>query len=96
MVRDSPDSVIQEAGPILKTGTKWTPAEAIVDSESSLRFKEICGATQNSRAGLGQSHPRWFSKQNARGARETVTNEVRSLEEQKRQSRSAGFGTQCA
>ena len=96
MLRDSPDSVIQEAGPILKTGTKWTPAEAIDDAESSLRFKEICGATQHGRAGLGQTHPRWFSKQDARGAREMITEEVRSLEEQKRQSRSAGFGTQCA
>ena len=40
----------QEAGPILKTGTKWTPAEAIDDAESSLRFKEICGATKHGRA----------------------------------------------
>jgi len=44
MLRDSPDSMIQEAGPIHKTGTKWTPAEAIDDAESSQRFKEICGA----------------------------------------------------
>ena len=72
MLRDSPDSVIQEAGPILKTGTKWTPAEAIDDAESSLRFKEICGATQHGRAGLGQTHPRWFSsKQDAHGGQES-------------------------
>ena len=96
MLRDSPDSVIQEAAPELKTGTKWTPNEAIAEAESSLRFKEICGATQHGRAGLGQTHPRWFSKESARGAREMVTEEVRNLEEQKRQSISAGFGTQCA
>ena len=36
MLSDSPASVIQEAAPELKTGTKWTPNEAIAEAESSL------------------------------------------------------------
>ena len=40
---------------------------------------------------------RRFFKQDARGAREIITEEVSNLEEQKHQPRSAaGFGTQCA
>ena len=45
---------------------------------------------------LGQTHPRWFSNQDSGGAREMITEEVRNPEEQKRQARSAGSGTQCA
>ena len=72
-LRDSPHFVIQEAGPILETGTTWTPVEAIDDAESNMCFNDICGATQHGRAGLGHTHPRWFSKQDAPGAREMIT-----------------------
>ena len=96
MLRDSPDEAIQEAKPELKTGKKWTPSDAIGEAESSLRFKEICGATQHGRAGLGQQHHRWFSRQDALGSREMVTEEIRNLEEQKRQAKAVGFAKQCA
>ena len=96
MLRDTPDKVIQEAKPELKTGKKWTPSKAITEAESNLRFKEICGATQVGRAGLGQSRPRWFSKQSTTGAREMVTDEIRHMEEETRQAISVGFAKQCA
>ena len=44
MLRDTPDKIIQDVKPELKTGKKWTPSKAITEAESNLRFKEICGA----------------------------------------------------
>ena len=96
MLRDTQDEAIRKAKPELKTGRKWTHLDAIDEAETSLRFKEICGATQLGRAGLGQKNHMWFSRQFTVGAREMVIEEVRHLEEQKRKAKAVCFAKQCA
>ena len=95
MLRDSPDEAIQKTQPKVKSGRKWTASAAIQDAESSLQIKEVIGAVQTGRAGLGQTPHRWYSKQDPKGAREMVTEEIRSFEEGKRQTIAAGFAKQC-
>ena len=95
MIRYSPDEAIQKTQPKVKSGRKWTASAAIQDAESSLKIKEVIGAVQTGRAGLGQTPHRWYSQQDPKGAREMVTDEIRSFEEGKRQTIAAGFAKQC-
>ena len=46
----------------IRTGRKWSAAEATQEAESSLRIKEIMGVTQTGRAGLGSTTHQFFSK----------------------------------
>ena len=95
MMRDSPDPVIREAAPEVKSGDKWSAKPAIKEAEASLKTKEIMGAVQTGRGGLGRIHHRWISQQDEKGTREMVIEEVRTLEEEKRQSKAASFAKQC-
>jgi len=67
MLRDSPDQVIREVQPVVKSGRKWTAVQAVTEAEASLRTKDIVGAVQDSRAGLGNNVHRWFSTQGPKG-----------------------------
>ena len=53
MLRDSPDDVIRQVQPEVRTGSKWSAAKAV--QEASLQIKEVIGATQTGRAGLGST-----------------------------------------
>ena len=46
MLRDSPDQVIREVQPEVKSSRKWTAERAVDEAEASLRTKDIvgCGA----------------------------------------------------
>ena len=52
MLRDSPDDVIRQVQPEVRTGTKWSAAKAVQETDASLHIKEVIGATQTGRAGL--------------------------------------------
>ena len=53
MLRDLEDQVIRDTLPEVKTGMKWSAREEVEAMESQLRHKDIVGATQSGRAGLG-------------------------------------------
>lgn len=72
MLRDSPDQVIREVQPEVKSGRKWTAEQAMTEAEASLQTKDIVGAVQGGRAGLGNNVHRWFSAQGPKGHREMV------------------------
>lgn len=95
-VWDSPDQVIREVQPVVKSGRKWTAEQAVTEAEASLRTKDIVGAVQDSRAGLGNNVHRWFSAQGPKGRREMVIEEVRAIDEERRSATAAGFAKQCA
>lgn len=96
MLRDSPHQVIREVQPEVKSGWKWTAEKAVTEAEASLRTKEIVGALQGRRAGLGNNLHRWFSAQGPKGRREMIIEEVRAIDEETRSTTAAGFAKQCA
>ena len=51
MLRNSPDDVIRQVQPEVRTGTKWSAAKAVQEADASLQIKEVIGATQTGRAG---------------------------------------------
>ena len=52
-LRDSSDDKINSAGIEVRTGRKWSVNQAVQDAESNLRHKDIVGATNQGREGLG-------------------------------------------
>ena len=96
MLRDSPDEVIRQVNPEVRTGTKWFAARAVEEAESNLKIKDIIGATQTGRQGLGTTAHRWFSRASTTERRVMVTEEVRAFEEEKRIAIAAGQAKQCA
>ena len=96
MLRDSPDDVIRHVQPEVRTGIKWSAAKATQVAEASLQIKEVIGATQTGRAGLGSTPHQWFSKEDNKGRRGMVITELRMIEEEKRTATAAGQAKQCA
>ena len=54
--------VIWKAYPEINSGMKWLAIKAAQEAECSLRIKDIIGATQTNRAGLGSTSNKIFSK----------------------------------
>ena len=52
-LRDSQDSVVKDTQPEVRSGRKWTASLAVEEAESRLKHKEMVGATQTGRQGLG-------------------------------------------
>ena len=96
MLRDSPDEIIQQVNPEVRTGTKWSAADAVNEAEGSLKIKEVVGATQTGRAGFGSTPHQWFSKEDSKGRRRMVITELHKFEEEKRIAAAAGQAKQCA
>ena len=96
MLRDSPDEVIRQVQPEVRTGTKWSAAKVVQEAEASLQIKEVIGATQTGRAGLGSTPHLWFSREDSRGRRDMVITELKMIEEEKRVATAAGQAKQCA
>ena len=96
MLRDSPDDVIRQVQPEVRTGSKWSAAKVVQEAEASLQIKEVIGATQTGRAGLGSTPHRWFSREDSRGRRDMVITELKMIEEEKRVATAAGQAKQCA
>ena len=81
MLRDSVDPIVRAAQPTVLTGRKWSVRKAVEVAETSLEMKEVIGAVQNTRAGLGWTRNEWISHQNNKGRRDIVTKEIRHIEE---------------
>ena len=96
MLKYSPDDVIHQVQPEVRTGTKWSAAKAVEEAEASLQIKEVIGATQTGRAGLGSTPHRWFSCEDCGGHRNMVITELNMIAEEKRVATAAGQAKQCA
>ena len=96
MLRDSPDEVVRHVNPEVRSGTKWSAHRAVEEAEGSLKIKDIIGATQTGRQGLGSTTHRWFSEASTTERRRMITDEVRVFEEEKRTAIAAGQAKQCA
>jgi hypothetical protein len=86
MLKYSPDSAISSIEPALRTGRKWKVGEACEQAEESAKLKEVLGATQCGRQGLGYGTEKrqWWSKASGKEKRDLVIHEVREIAEQER------------
>ena len=91
MMTVSADEIIRKAYPEIKSGMKWSAVK-----ECSLRIKDIIGVTQTSRAGLGSTSKKVFSKVGPKGKRDMGSEEVRMFEEEQRKASSVTQAKQCA
>ncbi|KAI8488878.1 hypothetical protein Bbelb_333960 [Branchiostoma belcheri] len=91
---NSKDPVIRNFQPDLRSGRKWRVSAAVEEAEARLRHKEVVGATQTGRQGLGLIRHKWWSSATEKERREMVVQEVREQEEEKRVAVAAGQAKQ--
>ena len=86
MLTHSKDITISSAATKLKSGRKWKVAQATDQATEAAKFKEILGATQTNRHGLGfgQEKTVWWSQASDKERRELVLDEIRHVEETSR------------
>ena len=96
MLHESADPVIRDIQPEIRTGKKWSARAAVDEAEANLRTKEIVGATQHDRAGLGSRPQQWFSQQSQKGRREMILKEMHQMKEEERFAVAAGMAKQGA
>jgi hypothetical protein len=86
MLKYSNDQSLKEVDPELKTGRKWKASKAVEAAEESAKLKEVMGAVQTNRQGLGYATEKrvWWSKASAKEKRDLVIEEVRQQAEAER------------
>ena len=80
--RDSQDPVVKNTQPEVRSGRKWTASSAVEEAESRLKHKEMVGATQTGRQGLGWTTHKWWYSSTDKERRGLVTQEIREAEEE--------------
>ncbi|KAI8485265.1 hypothetical protein Bbelb_370120 [Branchiostoma belcheri] len=93
----SQDASVRAANRGVNTGRKWSVKDTIEKAVSRLKHKDLVGAVQVGRTGLGwgESTQRWRSA-NPRERRQLVTQEVRRMEEEGRMVTAVGQSQQGA
>ena len=91
MLRDSEDQVIRDTLPEVKTGMKWSAREEVEAMESWLQHKDIIGATQSGRAGLGMQKHTYFYRASSYEKRKLVADEIRASQEEACQTKASGL-----
>lgn len=96
MLKYSKDPAVRVTGAQLKTGRKWKASEATNRAEEAAKFKEILGAVQTGRQGLGfgKEEKIWWSRASDTEKRELVIGEVRNEAEAKRYQTAVQQGQQ--
>ncbi|KAJ8412700.1 hypothetical protein AAFF_G00116510 [Aldrovandia affinis] len=94
-LKDSRAQTISNAAPLLLTGWKWTPSEAVQQPTSALRHKDIVGHVQQGRGGfsLAAREPTWC-KASTSERRKLVVEEVRREEETARSAKAVSLAKQ--
>ena len=93
MMKDSADEIIRMVYPEIKSGTKWSALKIV---QYSLRIKDIIGVTQTNRAGLSSTSKKVFSKVDAKGKRDILSEEIRMFEEEQIKVSAITQAKQCA
>jgi hypothetical protein len=96
MLRQSKDEAIARSEPVVETGKRWRAEEATDKAVADAKWREIQGAVQRGRSGLGSSKMKWFSKVGSKGKRELVIDCVRGEEDNARMCKAAQQGVQGA
>ncbi|KAL9980386.1 hypothetical protein ACROYT_G008968 [Oculina patagonica] len=84
-LRYSKDKAIREDPPEVRTGKKWNAEEEVDKAMSSSRHRDIEGTVQSNRRGLGTHNFKPFCQSSAKERRETVVNEVKQVERERRE-----------
>ena len=85
MLRESKDPEISIDPPTVKTARKWKAEDEVDDIISSLKHRDIVGAVQSGRAGLGCNPFKPFSAMNKRERREVSNSVVKQRETESRE-----------
>ncbi|XP_041453149.1 uncharacterized protein LOC121406194 [Lytechinus variegatus] len=97
MMRESKDQTIEDSRPPIRTGSKWKAEEATDEAVAMAKWKEMRGAVQVGRSGIGyRPGMRWYSKQGRKGRRDLVVEAVKEKEEECRMAKAAQQGVQGA
>ena len=72
MLRESNDPEFSTDPPTVRTARKWKAEDKVDDIISSLKHRDIVGAVQSGRAGLGSNPFKPFSAMNKRERREAL------------------------
>nr|XP_061819532.1 uncharacterized protein LOC133608354 [Nerophis lumbriciformis] len=76
-LRESRDEAVKSAAVIVRTGRKWKAQVEVDQAVSRLKYKEILGRVQDSRAGLGWGKPvQFWSKATRQQRKAMVVEEV--------------------
>jgi len=95
---NSKDAIVREAGIKLRSGRKWSAAEAAESARSRLRHKDIVGVVAQGRLGLGAgttAGQRWKDAAPI-VRRKMLQGEIRRQEEEKRRAQAVSQGVQGA
>ena len=76
--------------PDVKTGRKWSAEKAVKEAEFRLKHKEMVGAVQVGRQGLGWRRHTYWSSANDSERRKLVSQAIREAEEEKRLATAVG------
>ena len=85
MLREAKDQKIREQPPRVRTARKWNAESSTDEIISSLEHKDVVGAVQTDRLGLGNGDFRPFKKMSSRDRRSAVADQVRSIEADRRE-----------
>ncbi|KAI8501656.1 hypothetical protein Bbelb_209270 [Branchiostoma belcheri] len=93
---DSQDQKVREAGVTTRAGRKFKANELVAQAKSMLLIRDIIGATNSGRQGLGSSHFQQWGKASKKERRAMVQTEVRQLEEEGRRAKAVELSSQGA
>ena len=85
MLKESRDTAIHDNPPEVKTGKKWKAEEEVEQAISALEHRDIVGATQCDRNGLGMKPFKPFPSMFRGERRSVVWNEIKSMESERRE-----------
>ena len=83
MLRYSKDQCIREDPPEVRTGKRWAAEQEVDEAEAALRHKDIVGAVQSGRQGVGVNSFKPFCTSSDKERRDAVVAEVRRQEQEK-------------
>ena len=77
------DQVIREDPPEVRTGSRWVAEKEVEKAEVALKHRDIVGAVQSGRQGLGVNSFKPFCQSSDKERRDAVVREVRRQEQEK-------------
>jgi hypothetical protein len=83
MLNYSGDPAVKAINAEVKTGRKWKAKEETMRAEDTVKFREVLGATQTNRQGLGYGSQKriWWSKATDQEKRQLIVEEVKGTAE---------------
>ena len=85
-LRFSKDKKVNEASEAIASGRSWKPQQAVNEAISRLNHKDVVGTVCRGRLGLGNYENSVYKNAPQSTRRKMIANEVRGIEEERRQS----------